>query len=70
MPWVPEDIDHDLDPDWQHVDPDLRILVGLARPVRVVEADGTVTVGMLAVSPGLLGDAARADEGIEPFRDE
>jgi hypothetical protein len=66
MPF-PDEIDYDLDPDWRHVPEDLRILAGLGKPVRVVEADGTVTVGMLAISPGLFGDAARADEGIEPF---
>jgi hypothetical protein len=58
----PDDIDA-LDPDWQHVPEDLRILHGLGKPVKVIDLeDGSVTHATLVIAPGLFGDVARADE--------
>jgi hypothetical protein len=59
------------DPDLGYVPEDLRILHGLGKPVKVIDLeDGTVTHAALVIAPGLFGDAARADEGIEPFRED
>jgi hypothetical protein len=61
MPY-PEEIDA-VDPDWQHVPEDLRILLGLGEPVKVIDLeDGTVTTATLVIAPGLFGDAARLDD--------
>lgn len=53
---MPFEDEFPLDPDWDHVPPELRSLAG--QPVALVTDDG-VELGVLAVAPGLFGHADR-----------
>ena len=56
-----EDIDH-LDPDWDDVPEELRLLAGLGNPVTALCEDG-VSQDTLVVVPSLFAHARRLEEG-------
>lgn len=57
------DDDLPLDPDWDAVPEDLRILAGLNHGIVTVVCEDGVSQDALVIVPGLFGHAQRLEEG-------